>query len=123
MLTNLTKYALRNLSGYRDYNVVNKHEVTTTVTHPIPYTTGYVDYRENAPVLPDYLKGFEQYYNKGYCSLRIKPEYRYNRPNYTIEVKHTLYDVELTKLGKEYVQERVNYYQRLAQGFARFLED
>ena len=123
MLTNLTKYALRNLSGYRDYKIVNKHEVTTTVTHHIPYSTGYTTYRSKEAVIPDYLKGFEKYYDVGYYSLRLKPEYRYNRPNYTIEVKHTLYDVELTKLGKEHVQKRVSYYQRVAQEFARFLEN
>jgi hypothetical protein len=124
MLTNLTKHALRNLSSYRDYKIIDKHEVTTTVTHPIPYTTGCVTYGRNPKsILPDYLKGFEQYYDAGRYSMRIKPEYRYNRPKYTIEVKHTLYDVELTKLGMEYVQERISHYQRLAQGFARFLED
>jgi hypothetical protein len=124
MLTNLTKHALRNLSSYRDYKIINKHEVTTTVTHPIPHSTGYVTYGRNPKsILPDYLKGFEQYYDAGRYSMRIKPEYRYNRPKYTIEVKHTLYDVELTKLGMEYVQERISHYQRLAQGFARFLED
>ena len=122
MLTNLTKYALRNLAGYRDYRIVNKHEVTTTVTHPIPYSTGYVGWNHSKPVLPDYLKGFERYYDAGRYSLRIKPEYRYNRPSYTIDVKHTLYDVELTNVGMERVQERVNYYQRLAKEFARFLE-
>ena len=123
MLTNLTKYALRNLSGYRDYRIVNKHEVTTTVTHPIPYTTGYVLHSTMELVLPDYLKGFEQYYKVRSYGIYLKPEYRHNRPKYTIEVKHTLYDVELTQLGMEYVQKRLSYYQRLAQGFARFLED
>ena len=124
MLTNLTKYALRNLSGYRDYKIVNQHEVTTTVTHSIPYSTGYVTYgRDPKPVLPDYLKGFKQYYEAGRYSLRIKPEYRYHRPKYTIEVKHTLYDVEMTQLGMEHVQERLSYYQRLAQEYARFLND
>ena len=121
MLTNLTKYALRNLSGYRDYKIINKHEVTTTVTHPIPYTTGYTTYRSKEAVIPDYLKGFEKYYDVGHYSLRLKPEYRFNRPTYTIDVKHTLYDVELTKLGVERVQECAKYYQRMAQEYTRFL--
>ena len=123
MLTNLTKYALRNLSGYRDYRIVNKHEVTTTVTHPIPYSTGYTTYRTKEAVIPDYLKGFEKYYDIERYGMRLKPEYCSNRPTYTIDVKHTLYDVEMTKLGKEYVQKRANYYQRMAQEYTRFLKN
>ena len=122
MLTNVRKFDLRNLSRYAHYKVVNKHETTTTVSHPLPYTTGFVTYGTKEAVLPEYLKGFEECYTKGYYSLRLKPEYHGNkRPNYTIEVKHTLYDVELTQLGREYASERRDYYQRLANEYTRLL--
>lgn len=121
MLTNVRKFDVRNLSRYAHYKVVNKHETTTTVSHPIPYTTGFVTYGTKKAVLPEYLKGFEDCYDKGYYSLRLKPEYRNKRPKYTIEVKHTLYDVELTELGREYASERCAYYQRLANEYAYLL--
>ena len=122
MLTNVRKFDVRNLSRYAHYKVVDKHETTTTVSHPIPYTTGYASYGNKKAVLPEYLKGFEECYKEGYYSLRLKPEYYgKNRPKYTIEVKHTLYDVELTELGREYASERRDYYQRLANEYAHLL--
>lgn len=104
------------IKGYH-YNVVNVHTLEPiTVSKPLPYDTGNI-----STGFPAYLYGFENYYNKGCSGWHLKQEYRKNRPQYTIEVTHVVYDIVLTWCGEEIAQERFKKYQRLAQTYRIFL--
>lgn len=109
----------RLLEGH--YRVLEEETVTKEVQHPIPYCSVC-----NGTGFPEYLKGFEKCYSRGYHSPYstewiLKPEYKENRPKYTYKVTYTLYDIELTEMGHEEIERRYNMYLRLTEKYARLL--
>ena len=93
---------------------------------PIPFETGWIT--EN---FPNYLKGFEKYYNvvklpsffgKERNYYELKEEYRNNRPKYHITVTHPIYDVDITEKNLEYATGYFNRYTRLAKQYADLIK-
>lgn len=123
------KYSiLKTLDGFNcppSYTVISKEEVTKNISHNIPITTGFCCSR-----IPSYLKGFEDYYNEevqtwgSHTTIRgwrLKPEYLENRPQYTISITYTLYDVEFTKKGKDEIKRRYNIHKRNLEKYASLM--
>lgn len=120
------KYSILKTFGNRDYTIINEEEITKNISHNIPVTTGYYGCFH----FPSYLKGFEDYYNKKVenwgshitiCGWRLKPEYLENRPQYTISVTYTLYDVEFTKKGKDKIKRRYNIHKHNLEKYANLM--
>lgn len=123
MIQNVRKHDLRNLCPW-DYTIVATHDLPAiTITKPIPEHTGHKDY------FPEYLKGFEQYYDAPKYSwgcYELKREYRpwvnlKQRPSYTIQVVNKTYDVELTDAGKETVAKRYEYFSNQAAKYLKLM--
>ena len=107
-----------------DYVIVNRETVTKTVHHKIPTTVGAFTTH-----FPEYLKGFEKYYNLNYSEWGgtlydsdIKPEYMFNRPEYSYEVTYEVLDIELTEVGKKKVQFRYDLHKRNMEKYGAFLK-
>lgn len=107
-----------------DYHIIGKEEVTRTVSHKIPLTTGFYEQH-----FPKYLKGFEGCYNRhtdvyGRRAINrwtIKPEYIDDRPHYSISVTYTEYEVEFTEKGKKEIERRYNIHKRNLEKYARLM--
>lgn len=124
------KYSiLKNLGAWFNhdlyYTVIGKEEITKNISRNIPITTGF-----GCSCFPSYLKGFEDYYNKEkqtwgsritICGWRLKSEYLKNRPQYTISVTYTLYDVEFTKTGKDEIKRRYDIHKRNLEKYASLM--
>ncbi len=105
-----------------DYIVVGTENFTKTIHHPIP---GVTRRRDGKDGLPDYLKGFENYYRTSdyfgmiyYC---IKDEYKENRPEYEIEVTSQIVDIRLTEIGRKECERRFNIHKKNMEKYARLL--
>lgn len=113
-------------SKYTDYKVLSSMKVTKTVRHKIPKDSSR---RDNKGGLPDYLKGFEDYYDEWrWCDGRyryytIKREYidKALRPEYEIEVTYELLDIELTEKGKKECERRLNIHKKNMERYALLL--
>ena len=116
MIKNVMKKDLRYVDGQKKIINTYKHEVT--VTHRIPYNTGCI-----RTGFPAYLKGFENYYEEGIGDYRLKKEYRFNRPEYTITVTNCTYDIEVDEEAKNYIRKRVEYHQRLLDKYKKLCEE
>ena len=102
-----------------DYTVLGAEEVTRKVRRPLPYWTDGC--REGG-----YLEAYSEYYKEAHpycCRRRLRDEYRFNRPEYEIEVTYNLLEVELTKRGKRVARERYIMHSRNAQRYAKLLEE
>ena len=116
-INNVPKSSLQYLTKGIHYNIVEVHALDPiTVSNPLPYDTS-----NKFTGFPAYLHGFEKYYDEGCSGWHLKREYRKNRPQYTIEVTHVVYDIVLTPWGEDAVQERFKKYQRLAKRYNAFL--
>ena len=118
MMLNVRKRDLRNLWSSYDYNVVATHVIDRKTIHkPIPESTGHYGSHK----IPDYLKGFEDYYDYKFGRFYLKKEY--NRfyggktPEFTLEVPICTYDVELTEHGRAKVKARYEKYNKLASKY------
>lgn len=114
MMLNVRKRDLRNLSSY-DYNIVATHVIDRKTIHkPIPDCTSHYGSHK----LPDYLKGFEDYYDYKFGRFYLKKEYdRFyggKTPEFALEVTIYTYDVELTEHGKAKVEARYEMYSKRA---------
>lgn len=114
----LKSFAWVNIHNSENYNILSEEVVEKEVSHKIPIECGYW-----INGFPKYLKGFEDYYREVdscYCCYRIKdPE---NRPNYTIKISYTLYDVEFTEKGKEIINERLKMYEKSYNRYKKLAE-
>lgn len=106
------------------YKVVGEEKVTKTITSKLPYETGY----NTNGSFPEYLEGYEEYYeklpySKGYYSPthRLKSEYWENRPIYFIDITYTLYEVKFTKAGREYAERRYRSHKRLMERYGKMM--
>lgn len=117
MIKNLRKKDLRTLSRVWHYSVVAEHNHEYKVTKKIPFNV----YQEK---FPEYLKGFEKYYEKcGCCLWCLKSKYMWNRPTYTFTVTHPRFDVVLTKKGVEKVQQMVDFHKRMLKKYEKLLQE
>ena len=109
-------------SKYTDYKVLGTMKVTKTVHHKIPDCTG-----RYTKGLPNYLKGFEDYYDErtsfGFTYYGIRKEYedKSKRPEYEIEVTYELLDIELTEKGKKECERRLNIHKKNMERYALLL--
>ena len=120
--TTLKRFSREIQSGYI-YEILGEEIVEKEITHKIPYECGVFN-GFGKDTFPKYLEGFREYYTKTYDWQNyyhlINPK---NRPNYTIKISFTLYDVEFTEKGKEIINEKLkrfersyNTYKKLAEG-------
>lgn len=119
----LSKKEMRRLGIYC-YNSVEPK--TYEFNLPIPFETGWPTDK-----FPNYLKGFENYYNtvtlpryfgKDSVYYELKEEYRNNRPKYHITVTHPVYNVDVTEKNLEYANGYFNRYTRLAKQYADLIK-
>lgn len=105
------------------YNIISREMVTKTITKPVPMTTGW-GCSENE--FPEYLKGCEQFYSYNHISRysadwELKPEYRENRPTYSVEISYELVEVEFTPEGEKEIKRRYNIHKRLMERYGRLM--
>lgn len=93
------------------------------ITAFLPYETG--KYEAGKVVFPDYLKGYEEYYDYRYHCFNLKREYRLNgskgRPTYTLEITYPVYDITFTPWGVETLESRYRSYKKLADEYGKLL--
>lgn len=118
MVKGLLKRDLRNLCSWQ-YKIVNKSAPQVKVVeNPLPIHAGMDNYHQ----FPKYLKGYEEYYEKVNWYWKLKTEYIFHRPKYTITIIYYFYDIELTDKGRKRIEKRYNFHKRLSDEYAKILE-
>ena len=123
--TQLASLVKSTKTGYRDtgdYIVLGSEKVSKIIHQTIPECTG-----NRLSGFPNYLKGFEDYYEKrtyfGFTYYNIKKEYedKSKRPMYELEITYNLLDIELTERGKKECERRFNIHKRNMEKYAYLL--
>ena len=74
-------------------------------------------------MFPNYLKGFEDYYEGLGACYRLKREYIENRPKYLVNIEYEVYDITPNKKLKKELERRKNMYKKLYEKYSAYLED
>lgn len=114
-----TLYRFHNYRN-QSYHVNSVEEQELTLHKPVPMRTGYI-YWNGRTEFPEYLKGFEHCYQQVGSYHVLKDEFKANRPEYTITVKQTLYDVTFTEEAKLTMATRYVQHQRLCKIYSDLL--
>ena len=115
MIKNLRKKDLRNFALVWHYSIVAEHDHEYKVTKKIPFNV----YQEK---FPEYLKGYENYYEKGSYCWYLKSEYLRNRPTYTFTVTHPRFDIVLTKDGEKRAKKFIDFHKRMLKKYEKLLQ-
>lgn len=121
-----TTWTFLNRLYEKDYIVNGTEYARKTLSKPIPYGTGVRYFHNGKRHIPDYLDGFEDYYEcpKGtYDMYFLKREYWENRPHYEITIEYLVYDVDLTDEGKKRIKDRYNHYSKIANRYKKVMSE
>lgn len=103
---------------YDHYTTLGTETIHKTIVRPIPICTGSLWPKH----FPNYLKGYEQFYEEFFYCYRLKEEYLNCRPDYFIDITYKVYDIELTVEGKSRIEALHSKYQRLADKYSKLLQ-